>query len=121
MANPKPLAAVKDLVLNQGADFRFTVKIKDLDVTDYKFYCKIRPEATSPEVVAEAIATILDETQGIVEFHFEDDDTGDVPLDGANYSDFGEFTYDVLMETPDGEVTRLLNGMCYISPGVSHY
>lgn len=121
MARAKPLAVVKDITLNQGADFRFQITVKGVNITGYTFSCKVRPEATSPEVVAEAKVNLIDPENGIVEFHFEDDDTGDIPIEGTTYEDMEEFTYDVLMIDPDGEATRLLNGMCYVSPGVSHY
>lgn len=124
MAKPKLLSAEYDFTINQGADYRFQLEIYNnddtpKDITENTYVCRIREDAESDEVLAEAVATII--SDNIVEFHFRDEDTSQIDTDGLNYKETMECTYDILQITPEGEVTRLVNGFCNVSPGISHH
>lgn len=124
MSKSKLFTTVRDFTINQGDDFRFQIVVKTSDdkpinITGYEFKCRVRKSAEDEEVVISAKTSIVDGAKGIVEFHFKDEDTSQIDTDGDTYAETNEYTYDVLMRTPDGEVTRLLNGMFYVSPGIS--
>ncbi|EKU78766.1 hypothetical protein [Veillonella seminalis] len=120
----KSHAAEYDFTLDQGSDYRFQLEIYNSDdtpkdITKNTYVCKIRRDAEDEEVLTEAVATII--SNNIVEFHFRDEDTGNIDTDGLNYQELTEATYDILQITPDGEVTRLVNGFCSVSPGISYH
>ena len=127
MAKVKQSAGIKDILINQGADYRLQLRLcagtteshSPMDITGYTFACKIRETADSDTVIAEAECEIKDAKDGLMEIHFEDSITGKIETDGEKYSDTSKFVWDVYGTEPNGDTTRLLNGICYVSPGVS--
>lgn len=124
MAKNKFDSPVYDLKLNQGDDKYFQITIKDgsmnpVNITGYDFRCKAKTSAEDADVLFKAEPEILDAANGIVRFHFKDEDTQKIDTDGDNYSVTNSYTYDVLMKDTNGDVTRLVNGTIYVSPGVS--
>jgi hypothetical protein len=127
MAKVVQTAITKNILINQGADYRLQLKLctgtvdshSPIDITGYTFKCKIRETADSDDSVADASCSIIDAKNGIMEVFFDDSVTGKIETDGETYSDTSTFVYDVYSTPPDGDTTRLINGKCYVSPGVS--
>lgn len=120
----KPLSAVYDFNMNQGDDYRLQVQLKydddtPMNISGYEFKCRVRESAEDDNFIVEAEPNIISETEGIVEFHFRDEDTSQIDTTGNDYSELNKYTYDILMKNPDGEVLRVLNGYVFVSPGVS--
>lgn len=129
MAKVTQSTPVKDMVINQGEDYRFQLNLytgtsvtdkQVLDITGFSFTCKVRDEATDDDPALTAICTILDAPNGQVEFHFKADDSDGIDVDGSNYKNLTEYTYDVFMKYSNGDETRILCGSVYISPSVSN-
>lgn len=115
-----------DLSINQGDDFILQLVIKDSngnpsDITGNNYVLRVRETAQDTNVIVEGYAELLEPTEGLVEFHFRDEDTSTIPVEGDYYNEFSKYTYDIIQITPEREVTRLLNGMLFVSPGVSYH
>lgn len=123
----KQTAATKDILVNQGADWRLQFRLctgtkeehTPINIDGYKFKCKIRESADSDEVLAEADCHIIDAKTGLMEVFFDDSVTGKIETDGGTYDDTSKFVWDVYAIEPEGDTTRIVNGTCYVSPGVS--
>ena len=89
----KQTAATKDILVNQGADYRLQLRLctgtkenhTPIDITGYVFKCKIRETADSDETLAEADAHIVDAENGLMEVFFDDSITGKIETDGQTY------------------------------------
>lgn len=119
-----PITATTDLTINQGDDFVFQIRLKyndsdTHDITGNTYRCRVRESAKSDKVVIDADCTIVDAEQGLLEIHFKDEDTRNIKTTGSNYSTTSKYTYDLVEYKPNGTVTRLLQGMFYVSPGIS--
>lgn len=128
MAKVSQETPVKNIVINQGEDYRFQLKLYTgtsdsktiVNITGYKFVCKVREEAEATDALLTATCNILDAVNGTVEVFFSAEDSDDLSLDGTNYSELSEYTYDVFMTDTSGNETRILCGSAYISPSVSN-
>ena len=128
MAKVSQSTPVKDIVINQGEDYRFQLKIytgtsssKTIqNITGYSFVCKVREEAESTDALLTATCNILDAVNGTVEVFFSAEASDGLELDGTKYSELTEYTYDVFMTDTSGNETRILCGSAYISPSVSN-
>lgn len=128
MPKIKQTAVTKDILINQGADFRMQVRLctgtknkyVPIDITGYIFECKIRESADSDEVLGEAKCHIIDAEHGLMEIFFDDSVTGQLPTDGTTYDETEQYVWDLYATVPEGDTIRILNGYCYVSPGVSY-
>lgn len=120
-------AAVKDILLNQGADYRMQVRLltgtkeesTPVDITGYTFSCKVRESADDDAVTAEAQCNIIDAPNGLMEIFFDDAVTGQIDVDGQTYDETTDFVWDLYATAPEGDTLRIMNGTCSVSPGVS--
>ena len=123
----KQTAAVKDILINQGDDFRLQLRLctgttashTPVDITDYTFSSKIRSTTNSKCVLAKASCHIVNAEDGLMEVFFDDAQTGQIPTDGERYDETSEYSWDVYATEPGGDTYRIINGTCYVSPGVS--
>lgn len=126
MAKRKLSPPTQELVVNQGDDFYFQLRIKDsegkpINITDYQYVLKVRVDAEQDEVIIEAVATVLDGEQGLIDFHFTSKDTSLIDTEGLTYKEVGEYWYDVLQTDLEGRKTRVLQGPFIVSPGISYH
>lgn len=126
MAKRKLSPPAQELVVNQGDDFYFQLRIKDskgqpINITDYLYTLKVRQDAESDEVVIEAVSTVLDPENGLVDFHFTNEATSNIDTEGLTYQDLGEYWYDVIQTDLEGRKTRVLQGAFIVSPGISYH
>lgn len=120
-------AATQDILINQGDDFRQQFRLctgtsdshTPVDITGYTFSSKIRSTTNSKCVLAKAQCTIIDAKDGVMEVFFSDSETGQIPTDGERYDETSEYSWDIYATEPDGDTYRIVNGSCYVSPGVS--
>lgn len=122
----KSITREYDITINQGDDYPIQLVIKNkegkpVDITDNEYVLRVRENAQESNVIIEAKAKLLYPEMGIVEFHFDNEDTALIPTEGEYYSDFSKYTYDIIQITPNGDVTRLLNGFLFVSPGISYH
>lgn len=127
MPKVEQTAATKDILVNQGADYRIQFRLctgtkeeyTPINIEGYTFKCKIRESADSDEVLAEADCYVVDAEQGLMEVFFDDSVTGLIETDGITYDDTSQYVWDVYVTAPKGDTIRITNGYCYVSPGVS--
>lgn len=113
MAKRKLSPSTQELVVNQGDDFIFQLVIKDsdnkpVDITGFSYICKVREDAESDDVLAEAECTLYEPTKGIVEINFTSDVTSQIDIDGSYYGELASFYYDALQIDADGKRERIL-------------
>lgn len=126
MARKKPQAATYDIIINQGDDFIFQIQLKDgqdnpIDITGCSYECKVRETAEEENVILSSQYRLVEPTKGLLEVHFKNEDTAKVDTDGDTYEDVSEYTYDVIQTSEEGQRTRVLQGMFYVSPGISYH
>ena len=71
MAKFKSTVPIYDIIINQGDDYSLQMIISDsnevpIDITGYKFTCKVRETAESQEIIAEAECVIHDAQHGVL-------------------------------------------------------
>ena len=120
----KPQSATHNFTINQGDDFNFQIQVctddnTPIDISDYEFVCRVRETAEEEQIILEADYHIVQPELGIVEFHFKDEDTSKIDTDGLDYSELNRYTYDVIQKDRQGNITSLLNGYLFVSPGIS--
>lgn len=126
MAKRKLMPPTQELVVNQGDDFSFQLWIKDshdapVDITDYQFTLKVREDAENDQVLIEAVSTVVDASDGLVEFYFSSELTSQIDTEGLNYEEVSEYWYDILQTNKEGKRTRILQGRFVVSPGISYH
>lgn len=126
MAKFKSTVPVYDITVNQGDDYALQMTISDsknipIDITGYKFACKVRETAESQEVIAEAECVIGDATQGVLNINFSSEVTGNIDTDGDYYGETNSYYYDVQQTNVNGLKERIVQGKFIVSPGISFH
>lgn len=113
------MAAVKNFTLDQGSDktvsFILSDKSGPLDLTGYSAAMQLRRYAFSEEAI-DTLTTcngrlLLDESAGKVTAKFKHENTEGYPGDTV--------LYDLELQSPDGEITRVVEGKIKVSPEVT--
>ncbi len=124
MAKFKSDTPVYDITVNQGDDYSLQIIISDsqnvpIDITDYKFVCKVRETAESQEIILEAECVIHDAKNGVLNINFSSNDTGNIDTDGEYYEETNSYYYDVQQTNTKGQKERIIQGKFIVSPGIS--
>ena len=124
MAKFKSTVPVYDITVNQGDDYSLQMIISDsnevpIDITGYKFTCKVRETAESQETIAEAECVIHDAQNGVLNINFSSNDTGNIDTDGEYYGEPNSYYYDVQQTNTNGQNERIIQGKFIVSPGIS--
>ena len=124
MAKGKFITPQLDININKGDDTFFQVDItgedgQPVDITGYLFKCKVKESATSYNTIFEGKTTIVDAAKGIIEIHFLNADGSKINIDGENFSELTQYTYDIIMKDKNGYITRIANGYVFVSPSVT--
>ena len=126
MAKFKSTVPVYDITVNQGDDYSVQMIVSDsknvpIDITGYKFACKVRETAESQEVIAEAECVIGDATQGVLNINLSSEVTGNIDTDGDYYGETNSYYYDVQQTNVNGRKERIVQGKFIVSPGISFH
>ena len=126
MAKFKSTVPVYDITVNQGDDYALQMIISDskntpIDITGYKFACKVRETAESQEVVAEAECVIADAQKGVLDINFSSGVTGNIDTDGEYYGETNSYYYDIQQTNTNGRKERIVQGKFIVSPGISFH
>lgn len=113
-----------DININKGDDTFFQVNItaedgRPVDITGCLFKCKVKESAASTDTIFEGKTKIVDAVKGIVEVHFVNADGSKLNIDGENFSELTQYTYDIIMKDKNGYITRIANGYVFVSPSVT--
>lgn len=126
MAKFKSTVPVYDITVNQGDDYSLQMIVSDsknvpIDITGYKFTCKVRETAESQEVIAEAECVIGDAPNGVLNINFSSEVTGNIDTDGEYYGETNSYYYDVQQTNVNGRKERIVQGKFIVSPGISFH
>lgn len=117
--------------LNEGDDFNVTVTVKDtggspVDLTGYTFWGDMKRDTNPDTVVAAQFNfSILNQVdnKGQVLWNLTNVETSALEVSTSTGLQKRRLTtpyvFDVMMEDPTGIVTRLIEGIMYVSPNVS--
>lgn len=122
----KSTVPVYDITVNQGDDYSLQMVVSDgqnqpIDITGYKFTCKVRETAENDNVIAEADCIIKDATQGVLDVSFSSDVTGKIDTDGDYYGETSSYYYDIQQTNTNGRKERIVQGKFIVSPGISFH
>ena len=90
-----------------------------IDITGYKFACKVRETAESQEIITEAECVIHDAQNGVLNINFSSNDTSNIDTDGEYYGETNSYYYDVQQTNTNGQKERIIQGKFIVSPGIS--
>ena len=126
MAKFKSTVPVYDITVNQGDDYSLQMVVSDsqnqpIDITGYKFTCKVRETAENDNVIAEAECVIKDATQGVLDVNFSADVTSKIDTDGEYYGETSSYYYDIQQTNANGRKERIVQGKFIVSPGISFH
>ena len=126
MAKFKSTVPVYDITVNQGDDYSLQMIVSDsknapIDITGYKFTCKVRETAENDNIIAEAECVIKDATQGVLDVNFSSDVTSKIDTDGEYYGETNSYYYDVQQTNTNGRKERIVQGKFIVSPGISFH
>ena len=104
-----------ELKIDAGATFRIEIEYIGVDLTGYSAECHFRRTANTDQVAI----NISDSNGRIV---FNDITNGKMqlvlsPEDTATLS--GQYLYDVEITAPNGDITRLVDGLAVVAPEVT--
>lgn len=110
------MAPVKNLVIDQGADFSVTINITDvnddpLNLTGYTGRAHLRKSYGSNTYTAFTITFNPERTTGEITLGMLSEDTTDLRA--------GRYVYDVEIVSGSGIVTRVLEGIVTVTPEVT--
>lgn len=110
-------ASIYDLVIEQGATFSLTIMLKKPDkqpfpLVGYTGRSQIRKNYAAPDIMAEFSVSIASpQKEGKVIMSLTDEQTAALAAVSG--------VYDLELESPTGEVTRIIQGKVTISPEVT--
>lgn len=107
-------AAKYDIIIEQYSDFArgfsLTTGGLAIDLTDHTFTAQLRIRESSEESFDFNIE-VVDALQGLINMTMSDTITGTIKS--------GYYFYDVIMNTPDGDKIRILEGEAKVDAGVT--
>lgn len=119
-------AAAHDIYIEQGATLApITVVYKDsngsvIDLTGYQGRGHVRMRATDEMAVAEFDVTVVNDSGWQVIITMTPEESAKIPAKGKTWEELAHAAYDIEIYTEnDAKVIRLLNGIAYVSPGVT--
>lgn len=116
-------AGIYNITIEQGATFTMPITYKDeygaaVNLSGYTARMQIRTSAQG-QVMATPTVTITDAAAGEITVSMTVSETSALLVTGASHSNLTQCVYDLELVASAGEVIRLLNGICWISPEVT--
>lgn len=118
------VAAKKDMYIEQGATFNFWFRwsltdetgapTTPVDLTDWKARMQIRKSQQAPALVSATTETgefTIDGVEGVVYCKLSDEQTDLITVRSC--------LYDIELESPTGDVYRMLEGKITVSPNIT--
>jgi hypothetical protein len=117
-------AGVYNLTVEQGATKTLQVIYQDtdsvpIDLTGYSGRGQIRLKPIDANPIGYFDVTVSDSTGGVVDIILPSTALAGIGFKGADYSAKTTGAYDIELYSTGGNVIRLLNGKCLISPEVT--
>lgn len=115
----------KDWICNQGSTWRRGVTWEGNDIEGFSVRMHVRPKIASPK---EEILVVLTTENGRITLDEEEEGRMVLEIDALTTREFDagtsratgkKYYYDLEVEAPDGEVTRILEGLFTVFPEVT--
>lgn len=119
------MSARYDIYVNQGATYSLSIVLKFangnyVNLTGFSARGQIRKLHRSDAITATFTCTIPVPLEGSVLIYLSDSDTANIPTGETLDDPRSRYVYDVEIEnTITGEVRRILEGYCFVSPEVT--
>lgn len=116
------------LGIYQGSEWSIPVAVSDrdgngeesvIDLTDYIGRCSIKKEANYDMPILQPTVEMTNPKQGQFTLRLTSEETDISQIMGETYDDVQVFQYDVFLESPSGESTRVMQGYVEVSPSVT--
>jgi hypothetical protein len=109
-------AAYADLYLDQGSSFNSQTTLTDLygngyNLTNYTVAAQAKKSYYSSNVFINFVTSILNANAGIIQLTLDSAHTSLVPA--------GKLVYDITIKDSSNNVTRVVEGQIFVSPGVT--
>jgi hypothetical protein len=109
-------AGYADQYLEQGSTFNTQLTLKDdygnpYNLTSFTVSSRAKKSYITTNVAMTFTTTITDAVNGIITISLDAPTTANVP--------YGKYVYDVTIKDQFNEITRILEGQIYVSPGVT--
>lgn len=110
------MAAYSELTLEQYADFSTTINVEDsqgdvINLTGYSVQSQVRKNYYSSSYTSFNVA-ITDISTGEITMRMDSANTANL--------DSGRQQFDLIITSPSGEKTRVIEGIVTILPGITH-
>ena len=110
-------AAYQDQYIEQGTTFNTQITLDDSTGTPYNLngftvYSTAKRSYYSSNTILQFNATLYDATNGVIQLFASNTTTSLLPA--------GKLVYDVIIVDGSSNVTRVLEGQIYVSPGVTN-
>lgn len=118
------IAGRYNFIYQQGTTLSFLINYKDssdvaIDLTDYEVRGMIKVSVQDAAATADFTLTLEDAAGGVIRAELPPDSFIGLPLKGKTPSDQNPFVYDIEIESPGGDVTRILQGTINVVPEVT--
>lgn len=116
-----------NITIFQGADFVLPIQmmgddgVTPINITGCTFKAQLRSVASSPDVIDDFDVTILDGSLGEFEMTLTAEQTLAIPVQPSSMPNrtITNYCYDLFITYLNGQITRLLEGVAFISPDVT--
>lgn len=117
-------AGIYHLYIDQGATYSRIIYCTDefdkpINLTGYTVRGHIRKSATDSVIAIDLQPIIANAAQGKITFTIPATQTALLETTGSNYADAAVYVWDIETVSNIGNVTRILNGLVYVSPEVT--
>jgi len=114
------MAAYQDIYMDKGTDFTEQLNLSDdygnpYNLSLFTVASKARTSYTTSNVAITFTATVYDAANGVVLLKASSDVTANVVPNNS-----GKLVYDVVVTSPTGLKTRVLEGQIFVSPNVTY-
>jgi hypothetical protein len=116
----------RDLIIEQGASFSLPISLRNasdnsiFELTGYTPYGQIRKTYRSVDVTAEFTFNVdTPLTAGTMTILLDADVTSVITCGNSINDSASKYVYDIVIRHTDGTVKRVIDGIIYVSPGVT--
>lgn len=110
------MAVYEELTIDQGATFRYQVELKDTTdesefaLTGYTATAHMKRSHRAASITA-TFTTAVDNSGGVITISLTDEQTAAIKA--------GRYVFDIVINSPSGEVSRVTEGIIDVTPSVT--
>lgn len=111
------MATITNLYIDQGTDFAITLDLRnesggDYAILDHDFFCSISKLYSSTSKINVQLDTRIDsDGNDVLDFYISPTQTQILKP--------GKYVYDILMKSPSGNISKIMEGIIFILPSIT--